>query len=149
MRASTHLTLRSATAADADSIRGLLERNGLPSSDLRTSRPQFIVACEGARLVAAGAIEPFGDAALLRSLAVDAQWRGAGVGRLIVAELERRAQAAGISELVLLTLTARDFFAHLGYDARERSQVPGAVLDSTEFRSLCPACAHCMAKNLG
>jgi len=70
------------------------------------------------------------------------------VGRLIVAQLERRAAAAGVGELILPTLTARDFFERLGYGAKDRTQVTAAVLDSTECRSLCPASAICMAKEL-
>lgn len=148
----TNLTLRVATEADNPVIRGLLERNGLPTGDLtdRTgARPEFVIATHNGRVVGIGALEPFGDAALLRSVAVEAQWRGSGVGRLIVAELERRARSVGITELILLTLTARDFFYRLGYAAKERAHVPPPVLDSAEFRSLCPASAVCLAKTLG
>jgi amino-acid N-acetyltransferase len=141
-------TLRTATAADAESVHDLLVRNGLPTGDLTTSHAQFIVACDGERIVGVGAIEPFGNAALLRSVAVKAPYRGTGLGRLIVGELERRARAAALGELILLTLTARDFFERLGYDVQDRSQVPAPVLDSAEFRSLCPASATCMAKTL-
>lgn len=146
MNASANLTLRPATAADAEAIHDLLVRNGLPTGDLATSRAQFIVACDGERVIGTGAIEPFGSAALLRSVAVQAKWRGSGVGRLIVAELERRARAAGIGELILLTLTARDFFERLGYSVKDRIEVPAPVLTSAEFRSLCPASAVCMGK---
>jgi DNA mismatch repair protein MutS len=148
LRRLADLTLRAATAADADAIRALLQRNGLPTGDLVTSRPEFIVACEGERIIGAGALERCGNAALLRSVAVERQWRGSGVGRLIVAELERRASASGLRELILLTETARDFFERLGYGLKERAQVPAAVLDSAEFRSLCPASAACLAKRL-
>ncbi|HEY1891681.1 MAG TPA: arsenic resistance N-acetyltransferase ArsN2 [Steroidobacteraceae bacterium] len=148
MSTTANLTLRVATATDAEAIHDLLVRNGLPTSDLAASRAQFIVACDGDSVIATGAIEPFGSAALLRSVAVKAQWRGSGVGRLIVAELERRARDAGIGELILLTLTARDFFERLGYDTKDRAQARAAVHDSAEFRSLCPASAICMAKDL-
>jgi amino-acid N-acetyltransferase len=148
VRSAANLTLRSAAAADAPAVHALLERSGLPTSDLSTARPEFVVAeCDG-QIIGIGALERCGKAALLRSVAVEPQWRGSGVGRLIVDELERRARAAGVAELVLLTLTARDFFTRLGYDAKPREQVPRAVLDSAEFRSLCPASAACMAKSL-
>jgi len=48
--------VRIATRQDTESIRLLLEHNGLPTSDLTSSEPQFIVACEGKAIVAAGAI---------------------------------------------------------------------------------------------
>jgi N-acetylglutamate synthase-like GNAT family acetyltransferase len=47
---------------------------------------------------------------------------------------------------VLLTQTARDFFAHLGYRVIDRSEAPEEVQGSEEFRSLCPASATCMVK---
>ena len=139
-------TVRTATPADANIIRNLLETNGLPTSDLATARPEFLIASRDVAIVGIGAVERFGSAALLRSVAVAAEWRRSGVGRVIVTELERRARAAGIGELILLTLTARDFFARLGYTVKDRAQVPPAVLDSAEFRSLCPASVICMAK---
>lgn len=148
MNPAVNPTLRSATEADAAVIRDLLERNGLPTSDLSTARPEFVIAVQGNQVVGIGALERFGRAALLRSIAVESQWRGSGVGRMIVEELEHRAQTAGITELILLTLTARDFFDRLGYGAKDRAQVPPAVLNSAEFRSLCPASAACMAKTL-
>ena len=47
---------------------------------------------------------------------------------------------------MLLTQTARDFFAHLGYRVIERTEAPEEVQGSEEFRSLCPASAICMVK---
>jgi amino-acid N-acetyltransferase len=141
-------TLRSAIEADAEAIRNLLARSGLPTSDLGIAQPEFVLASSAGEIVGMGALQHFGSAALLRSVAVEPQWRGSGVGRLLVDELERRAQAANISELILLTLTAAEFFRRLGYIAKDRAQVPAPVLDSAEFRSLCPASAICMAKTL-
>lgn len=148
MNPSGNLTLRPADEADAQVIRDLLEHSGLPTGDLSTARPEFILASNAGQIIGIGALEHFGEAALLRSVAVQPQWRGAGVGRLLVAELERRARAAGISELILLTLTAADFFRRLGYGAKDRAGVPDAVLGGAEFRSLCPATAICLAKTL-
>lgn len=141
-------TLRAATAADAGKIQDLLQRSGLPTSDLGTARPEFVVATQTGQVIGIGALERLGNVALLRSVAVEPQWQASGLGRLIVEELEQRARAAGIDELILLTLTARNFFERLGYHAKPREQVPPAVLDSAEFRCLCPASAVCMAKPL-
>lgn len=148
MTPPSNLVLRTATEADTEVIRDLLERSGLPTSDLSTARAEFVIASSAEQIVGIGALEHFGDAALLRSVAVEPQQRESGVGRLIVAELERRAQTAGITELILLTLTARDFFGRLGYSTKDRGQAPPAVRNSAEFRSLCPASAVCMAKSL-
>ena len=138
--------LRPAESGDAGGIRALLERNGLPTSDLASARPEFVVACEGEHLKGAGALERFGTTALLRSVVVADDRRGAGVGQSIVRELERRARAAGVKELVLLTQTAAPFFRRQGYRVVERSSAPQSVHTSEEFRSLCPASATCMTK---
>jgi amino-acid N-acetyltransferase len=141
--------IRSATAADLEAIRALLEQNALPASDLGSSRPQFLVACaDGGARVGAGALEPHGTTALLRSLVVAPSWRGRGLGHRLVKALERQARAAGIRELVLLTQTAEAFFAQLGYGVIERARAPEAVQESSEFRTLCPASAVCMRKTL-
>jgi amino-acid N-acetyltransferase len=140
--------LRTGTERDASHIHALLERSGLPTSDLDAAQPQFIVLCEGAQIIGAGALQPFGSIALLRSVAVEPQRRGSGLGRMIVQELERRACACDVSQLVLLTQTAARFFAQQGYRIIDRQQVPRTVQGSEEFRSLCPASATCMVKML-
>lgn len=148
MNTVARLTLRTPTATETEVIRNLLEHSGLPTGDLSTARPEFVVATHDGQIIGIGALEHFGNAALLRSVAVEARSRGSGVGRLLVEELERRARAASISELILLTLTAREFFERLGYSAKQRGDVPPAVRESAEFRSLCPVSAVCMAKTL-
>ena len=148
MGSVANLIVEPAGEADAGAIRDLLGRNGLPTSDLSTGRPEFVVVRSAEHIIGTGALERFGETALLRSVAVEPQWRGSGVGRVLIRELERRARAAGVGELILLTLTAADFFRRLGYGAKDRARVPDAVLASAEFESLCPASAFCMAKAL-
>ena len=148
MRPLANLRAEPASEVDTEAIHDLLERNGLPTADLSTARPEFVVVRSAGQIIGIGALEHFGGTALLRSVAVEPQWRGTGVGRLLTDELERRARAAGVSEVVLLTLTAADFFRRLGYAAKDRAWVPEAVLASAEFKSLCPASAMCLAKAL-
>jgi len=140
--------LRAGTEQDAAGIRALLGGAGLPTADLLASNPQFIVAYDGKAIVAAGALQLFGACALLRSVVVASGLRGTGLGRIVVEHLERVARAAHITQLVLLTETARQFFEHQGYRVLDRKDVPRAVQESEEFRSLCPTSATCMAKML-
>jgi amino-acid N-acetyltransferase len=137
-----------ASAQDLNAIRMLLERSGLPTSDLESARPEFVVIRQDGQVVAAGALQRLRAAALLRSVVVAPERRGSGLGRSVVSELERLAQAAGIKRLVLLTQTAADFFARQGFRTIERSSAPQDVQASEEFRSLCPSSAICMAKDL-
>lgn len=140
--------LRNATAADMQAIRALLDSNGLPTSDLAFSQARFTVACEGERIIGAGALQRFGETALLRSVAVAADRRGKGLGRHLVKALENQARAAGVRHLVLLTLSARRFFELQDYRPIDRARAPKAMRASAEFRSLCPATAVCLAKTL-
>jgi len=140
--------LRAGTERDAAGIRALLESAGLPTDDLLTSNPKFVVACEDDRVVATGALQRFGASALLRSVVVAADVRGLGLGRIIVRDLERVAQLDRVEQLFLLTQTAQRFFEHQGYRVIDRQSVRQDVQGSAEFRSLCPASAVCMAKGL-
>lgn len=141
--------LRTATAQDAPSIRMLLEADGLPTSDLETAAPHFVVACDGeGRILAAGALQRFADTALLRSLVVVPEARRAGLGRRIVQDLERVARATHVEKLILLTQTAESFFTRQGFHVINRQAAPREVQQSEEFRSLCPSSAVCMAKSL-
>lgn len=134
---------------DLIAIRALLESSGLPTSDLESARPEFSVIRESGRVVAAGALQRFGSSALLRSMVVVPDRRRSGLGRTVLAELERLARAAGITQLILLTETAADFFGHHGYRAIERRSAPQDMQGSDEFRSLCPSSAICMQKRFG
>jgi amino-acid N-acetyltransferase len=140
--------LRAATEGDLAFTRLLLEQAGLPTGDLAASKPSFTALREDGRVVAAGALQAFGSAALLRSVVVAGDRRGVGLGQAIVQELEKQAHATRVGRLILLTQTAAEFFARLGYRSIERSDVPEDVRGSEEFRSLCPASATCMMKVL-
>ena len=129
-------------------VRALLERSGLPTSDLESARPEFAVIRENDQVIAAGALQRFGSSALLRSVVVAPDRRGSGLGQAIVSELERMARSAQISRLVLLTQSAAEFFGHRGYRVIDRSTAPEDMRESEEFRSLCPSSATCMAKSL-
>lgn len=137
-----------ASAQDLSAIRTLLERSGLPTGDLESTQPEFAVIRHEGQVVAAGALQRFGTAALLRSVVVAPARRGGGLGRSVVSELERRARATHVTRLVLLTETAADFFARQGFRTIERGSAPRDMQASEEFRSLCPSSAICMAKDL-
>ena len=141
------MRLRAGTEEDLPRIRALLEAEDLPISDLATSAPQFLVACDGShQVIAAGGLQWFGKTALLRSVVVAPLARGAGVGRRVLLALESAARDGNAAQLVLLTLTAKTFFERQGYRIVDRRSVPEDVQASAEFKSLCPASAICMAK---
>jgi amino-acid N-acetyltransferase len=93
-------------------------------------------------------LEIYGTDALLRSLAVDPVARGRGCARALVAQAEQYAQQRGVRRLYLLTTSAADFFARLGYKRLERDGAPAAIRTTSEFAALCPASSVFMVKEL-
>ncbi|MGH8242543.1 MAG: arsenic resistance N-acetyltransferase ArsN2 [Steroidobacteraceae bacterium] len=142
------VAVRDAKQHDLREIRELLGRHALPTADLDSSQVHFVVARDGAALVAAGGLEIHGSAGLLRSIVVADRHRRSGLGRALVSHVETLARRRGVEELVLLTESAGAFFARLGYTDIARDRAPESVRDSAEFKSLCPLSARCMQKRL-
>lgn len=106
----------------------------------------FMVARNGDRIVAAGALERHGSDALLRSLVVAPEVRSSGIGSGIVAALERLADESGVAGVYLLTDTAARFFAQRGYPRIGRDDAPDAVQASVEWSVACDRSATPMAR---
>ena len=140
--------LRDGTASDLPEIRTLLAAAQLPFHDVEPGRQDFVVATAGATLVGCVALERFGDAALLRSLVVVPDRRGAGLGRALYEHIVARARAQGLRRLLLLTTSAAPFFRRRGFQPVERAAVPAAMAASAQFAGLCPSTAACLAQSL-
>jgi len=139
-----------ASDAELPAIIELLAANGLPTEDLNPqSHPEFLVIRRDGRLAGVVGLERFANAGLLRSLAVRPGHRRHGYGIALTEAVERRAAQAGLATLFLLTQTAEEFFRHRGYRAIERSEAPSDIRSNAQFRSLCPASAVCMKRELG
>lgn len=94
--------IRRATAADLDGIRTLLDTCGLPASDLTAqSLDGFYVAVRDAKIVGVAGLEPAGDAALLRSVAVQPGLRASGLGTRLSNASIALAQARSLGALYL------------------------------------------------
>jgi amino-acid N-acetyltransferase len=130
-------------------IAALLAAAGLPNSDvLPHAHPDFLVLRDAEQIVGVVGLERYGATGLLRSLAVRPESRVRGLGDALVRAVERRGREQGVTQMVLLTQTAQDFFHRRGYAVIARDDAPAAVQASSEFRSLCPSSAACMSKRL-
>lgn len=141
--------LRPARPSDRSYISELLDRAGLPISDL-DDHPidAFTVALAGDAIVGCVGAERHDEALLLRSLAVGEAFRGRGIGAALVRAVENHAADGGAMAIYLLTETARDFFLRHGYELIDREAAPSGIRASTEFTSLCPSSAICMRKQI-
>lgn len=145
--------LEPATWAGREWVVSQLERAGLPTSDLDPETPRedgpalYVVVGEPGRVGCIG-VERYGDVGLLRSALVLEAQRGRGYGAAAVRELEAAARDADVGALFLLTTTAADFFAGLGYERIDRDDLPTELDASAEVSDLCPASATVMRKLL-
>jgi amino-acid N-acetyltransferase len=127
----------------------LLEQCNLLTSDvLETNDSHFFGLRRNGELYAVVGVELFGIEGLLRSLAVVDEMRGQGHAGALVAHVESFAKKNGVHSLFLLTNTANQFFAHLGYQPIPRSQAPASIRHTAQFAGLCAASADFMAKTL-
>ena len=145
---SAGIQIDRATGADADDVLALMARAHLPTDGLAAHLDAAFVARDGDRIVGSAAIEIYEDGGLLRSVAVDAECRGAGLGGRLTAAAIEHAQRRALPALYLLTTTAEDFFPRFGFERITRDEVPASVQMSIEFRGACPASAIVMRKRL-
>jgi amino-acid N-acetyltransferase len=144
-------TLRVARMADLPAIEQLLVSTGLPVAGVADSLSGFLVAesLDTRRIVGVVGLEICCDEyALLRSTAVEPEWRGSGLGRRLVERAIVEAESRGIKAMYLLTTTAERYFPSFGFVRTTRDAVPDDVKQSVEFREACPASATVMSLDL-
>jgi len=145
---TSDIRIELATHGDAGALLALMERAHLPTDGLSNHLDAALVARDGDRIVGSAAIEIYADGGLLRSVAVDADRRGTGLGARLTAAAIDEARRRKLAALYLLTTTAERFFPRFGFEPISRDQVPASVQDSIEFRGACPASAIVMLKRL-
>ena len=145
---TSDIRIEPATRGDAGALLALMERAHLPTDGLSNHLDAALVARDGDRIVGSAAIEIYADGGLLRSVAVDADRRGTGLGARLTAAAIDEARRRKLAALYLLTTTAERFFPRFGFEPISRDQVPASVQDSIEFRGACPASAIVMLKRL-
>lgn len=135
---------------DLPALVALLAQAGLPHDDLAPHLANFTVAEVDGELVGAGGYEAAGPGiALLRSFVVRPDWRGRGLGRRLFDAVVATADAAGRADLYLLTTSARDWFAGLGFIPVPRESAPAAIRATRQFAGACPASAALMRRPPG
>lgn len=131
------MRIRGAKPSDATAIRKLIDQyvsDGtlLPRSEsfIAQHADHFLVAEENGRPIGCVHLDEYAPSlSELRSLAVDAEWRGKGVGRALVLATEDLAKRRGCATLFAVS-NDEAFFNRFGFQARhipeldrERSEV--------------------------
>ena len=134
---------------DIPHVKQLLAECALPCEDITPAHLRhFLVVRHQSNLVGVIGLELLGSVALLRSLAVQIDFRRQRIASQLTTQAEAYARSQKVRSLYLLTTTAEDFFTKQGYRTMDRNAVPVVVRETTEFRSICPSTAKCLVKYL-
>lgn len=141
------ITIRTSDASHAPKLHALIaahleEGRLLPRDlpDLTTHADRFVVALRGKKIVGCAELAPLSpQVAEVRSLAVDRDSRGSGVGARLVEELRQRARRQGYEKLCAFTHKP-GYFSQMGF-----SIVPHLWLPEKIFTDCvkCPLFQHC------
>lgn len=137
-----------ATGESMAAVCALLTECGLSSEGLESITGNCILAKAGSSLVGTVALEPCGQWALLRSLAVAPLWQKRSLGRSLCAKAISHARLLGVEKLCLLTTDADQFFWRLDFKRIERAETPPQIRQTAQFRSSCPKSAVCMMRDI-
>jgi len=137
-----------AVPSDEDEIKVLLSQSKLPFEDISGHLAEFVVARSGGKVVGVIGLEYCGEISLGRSLAVAPAFRGRDIAKELYRHIVIQAKFKGIKELYMLTTTAADFFAKIGFRKTVKDSAPEAVKATQEFQNGCPLTAVCMVKSL-
>ena len=106
----------------------------------------FVVHEDDGRVVGVAGLELHGEDGLLRSVAVNSDYRRQGLGASLVEAALERAARLELGTVFLLTTDAKDYFARLGFTECPRDQAPAAIQESWEFITGCPSSAIFMKR---
>ncbi|MHA1524213.1 MAG: arsenic resistance N-acetyltransferase ArsN2 [Alphaproteobacteria bacterium] len=120
----------------------------LPVEDLEASKASFYGIQAAGTLAGFGGIQVLGRNCLLRSLVILPSHQRRGLGQMLVAKLLETAARQNLDAAYLLTTTAPDFFASLGFTQISRAMAPPKIRYTAKFSSLCPGDALVMYRDL-
>jgi len=144
----TKIIIREAIKDDLKAIKSLLDSASLPSVDIDKHLLNFLVLEKSGNLTGTIGMELYGNTALLRSLAIQKDYRNKGHGKELYSALISKAKKMNVINIYLLTETAEGFFGKEGFQKIAREQVPLSIKQTHEYSTLCPEGAVCMVKEL-
>lgn len=142
----TQVAISKAEPAALEEIHTLLDAVNLPRDGVAEHLDGFLVARDGAgRLVGCVGMERHYDLGLLRSAAVTPALQRSGLGTKLTEAILQDAARQGLSEVLLLTSAARDFFAKkFGFAVTGRDAYDERLAQSPEWRLPCCSSAVLM-----
>jgi amino-acid N-acetyltransferase len=129
-------------------IIALLSEEKLPVTDLPDSLHNFAITSEDSGVTGVIGLEVYGNYGLLRSLAVNRNFRNRGIANALLLHIEKFAVTINLKAILLLTETASGYFCKKGYSVVTRATIPAEVRQSSEFSHGCPQSATVMQKSI-
>jgi UDP-N-acetylmuramate: L-alanyl-gamma-D-glutamyl-meso-diaminopimelate ligase len=127
-------SMRPAHREDMAAVRRVLAVTSLGEPARDEQHGSFFVLRNEDGTVGCVSLEVLGDDAILRALAVDSKFRGAGYGWMLADMAVSQARWRGVRRIYLLTDTAGDFFAaKFGFRIVDRSTLGKQVAASETF----------------
>jgi amino-acid N-acetyltransferase len=129
------VTIERASPACLDETLELLSVAELPHDGVKENIEGFLVARNDfGKLVGCVGLERHGELGLLRSAAVLPEFQGRRIGGKLVSEVLKRAASEGVTEVALLTTTAKDFFEKkFGFNEASRAHYMERLQNSPEW----------------
>lgn len=138
------ITIRPAVATDRPAVEALLASEALPVAGVAEHFSGFFVAEASGSIVGSAGLEVHGRSGLLRSVVVASRHRSQRTGRALVARVMDDATARGLDAVYLLTTTAAEYFAAIGFERLPRDAMPEPLFESAELRGACSPSAVAM-----
>jgi len=137
------------TAENIFQIRELLKSAELVPEGLEKDNLTFFCAREDSgKIIGVVGVEIYGDACLLRSLAVEKSKRNQGIARSLIQQAFAFACSVKSYNAYLLTETIGDTMHRYGFKDLAREEAPKALLQSPFFNGMCPCSCQLMYKNI-
>jgi N-acetylglutamate synthase-like GNAT family acetyltransferase len=128
-------TIERAFPASLKEVLEILSTVNLPHEGVEEYLSDFLIARSGSgRIVGCAGLERHRKLGLLRSAAVLPRYQGQGIGDSLVRRLLEDASDEGLTEVVLLTTTAKDYFkTKFGFREAGRENYRERLANSPEW----------------
>jgi N-acetylglutamate synthase-like GNAT family acetyltransferase len=142
------VTIEKALPECLDDVLEILSRVNLPRDGVKERFGGFLIARSGGgKILGCVGLERHGDLGLLRSAAVLPEYQGQWIGNKLVLELLKQAASEDVTEVVLLTTTAKEYFQNkFGFKEATRSDYEKRLANSPEWNL--PRCSSAVFMTL-
>jgi N-acetylglutamate synthase-like GNAT family acetyltransferase len=128
------VTIERATPERLREVLEILSQVDLPHDGVEEHFSGFLVARSGGEFVGCVGLERHGKLGLLRSAAVLPRYQGQWIGSKLIRELLKHAADEGVTEVALLTTTAKDYFeSKFGFKEARRDRYEKRLRNSPEW----------------